>query len=223
MHHPVVTVDLVRSDPRVKALVRKADETAALIGLTEHGERHLNLVAQNAQAILRDLGHSRREAELAAIAGYLHDTGNALNRAMHAQTGGVLAMNILANIGMPEDEILEVAGAIGHHHESDGASISRVAAALILADKADVHRSRVRNPDMIRFDIHDRVNYSVKESSIRVDKEKKEITLTLTIDLSVSGVMEYFEIFLSRMLASTKAAQFLETSFGFIVNGTRLF
>lgn len=223
MKTKAITLDVVKADPRVIAVVRKADEIAALIGLTEHGERHVSLVARNAARILTNLEHPQRQADLAAIAGYLHDIGNALNRSMHAQSGALLATNILTSLGMPVDEVLEISSAIGHHHEADGAAISRVAAALILADKGDVHRSRVRNPDMIKFDIHDRVNYSVEESSIQVDREKREITLKLTIDLSVSSVMEYFEIFLSRMLASTKAAQFLDTTFGFIVNGNRLF
>ena len=223
MKTKTITLDIVKADPRVISVVRKADEIAALIGLTEHGERHVGLVARNAASILASLEHPKRQAELAAIAGYLHDIGNALNRSMHAQTGALMASDILNDLGMSDGEVLEIAAAIGHHHEADGAAISRVAAALILADKADVHRSRVRNPDMIKFDIHDRVNYSVEESSIEVDKAKRQITLKLTIDPSVSGVMEYFEIFLSRMLASTKAAQFLDTTFGFIVNGNRLF
>ena len=218
-----VTLETIRANPRVQTFIRKSDEALAIVGYTEHGERHASLVAKNARRVLTELGHSEREAELAAIAGYLHDIGNAVNRAMHAQTGAVIALRILSDNRMPDEEILEVIGAIGNHHEADGCAINAVAAALILADKSDVHRSRVRNPDMIKFDIHDRVNYSVERSSLKIDSASKQIVLDLTIDTSISGVMEYFEIFLTRMLASTKAAKFLQTSFSFIVNGIRLF
>ena len=218
-----VTLEMVRANPRVQTFIRKSDEALAMVGYTEHGERHVSLVAKNAHRILHELGYNNREAELAAIAGYLHDIGNAVNRVMHAQTGACIALSILSDYGMPDEEILEIIGAIGNHHEADGCAINAVAAALILADKSDVHRSRVRNPDMIKFDIHDRVNYSVEQSSLKIDAASKQIVLDLTIDTSISGVMEYFEIFLSRMLASTKAAKFLETSFSFIVNGIPLF
>ena len=217
-----ITFDLVRDDPRVKVYVRKADEALAEIGYTEHGERHVGLVAHIAYNTLKRLGYPEREAELAAIAGYLHDMGNAVNREQHAQTGAVMAMQILSGLGMPDLEIVRVIGAIGNHHENDGAAISPVAAAVILADKSDVHRTRVRNPEMIKFDIHDRVNYAVQKSFLNVDESKKEITLELTIDTAISQVMEYFEIFMTRMLASRKAANFLGTSFGLKVNGNRL-
>jgi uncharacterized protein len=218
-----VTLETIRANPRVQTFIRKSDQALAMVGYTEHGERHAKLVAKNARRILHELGYNDREPELAAIAGYLHDIGNAVNRVMHAQTGAVIALRILTDYGMPDEEILEVIGAIGNHHEADGCAINAVAAALILADKSDVHRSRVRNPDMISFDIHDRVNYSVERSSLKIDSASKQIVLDLTIDTSISGVMEYFEIFLTRMLASTKAAKFLDTSFSFIVNGIRLF
>jgi metal-dependent HD superfamily phosphatase/phosphodiesterase len=217
-----ITFDLVRDDPRVKVYVRKADEALAEIGYTEHGERHVGLVAHIAYNTLKRLGYPEREAELAAIAGYLHDMGNAVNREQHAQTGAVMAMQILSGLGMPDLEIVRVIGAIGNHHENDGAAISPVAAAVILADKSDVHRTRVRNPEMIKFDIHDRVNYAVQKSFLNVDESKKEITLELTIDTAISQVMEYFEIFMTRMLAARKAANFLGTSFGLKVNGNRL-
>jgi metal-dependent HD superfamily phosphatase/phosphodiesterase len=148
--------------------------------------------------------------------------GNAVNREHHAQTGAVIAMHILSNMGMPDAEVVRVMGAIGNHHENDGDPVSPVAAAVILADKSDVHRTRVRNPDMIKFDIHDRVNYAVEKSFLNVDEAAKTITLELTIDSGISQVMEYFEIFMTRMLASRKAAKFLGTSFGLMVNGNRL-
>jgi metal-dependent HD superfamily phosphatase/phosphodiesterase len=218
----VITFDQIRDNPRVKTFIRSADSALEVIGYTEHGERHVGLVAHIAFNTLKRLGHSEREAELAAIAGYLHDIGNAVNREVHAQTGAVMAMRILTDLGMPDDEVVKVMGAIGNHHESDGSAISPVAAAVILGDKSDVHRTRVRNPDMIKFDVHDRVNYAVEKSFLNVDEARKEITLELTIDTKISQVMEYFEIFMTRMLACRKAAIFLGTSFGLTVNGNRL-
>ena len=217
-----LTFDFVREHPRVRLYVRMADAALEQIGYTEHGERHVGLVARIAFNVLKRLGSSEREAELAAIAGYLHDIGNAVNRDHHAQIGAVMAMQLLNDMGMPDEEILQVIGAIGNHHENDGDPVSRVAAAVILADKSDVHRTRVRNPDMIRFDIHDRVNYAVEKSFLNVDEAGKQITLELTVDTAISQVMEYFEIFMTRMLASRKAAKFLGTTFGLTVNGNRL-
>jgi len=218
----VVTFETVRDNPRVKSFIRSADSALEVIGYTEHGERHVGLVAHIAYNTLKRLGHAEREAELAAISGYLHDIGNAVNREVHAQTGAVMAMRILTDMGMPDEEVVKVMGAIGNHHETDGSAISPVAAAVILGDKSDVHRTRVRNPDMIKFDVHDRVNYAVEKSFLNVDESRKEITLELTIDTKISQVMEYFEIFMTRMLACRKAAIFLGTSFGLTVNGNRL-
>jgi len=219
---PIVTFDSVRENPRVKIYVRKSDEALAEIGYTEHGERHVGLVAHIGYNILKRLGYPERDAELAAIAGYLHDVGNTVNRENHAQTGAVMAMQLLTEMGMPDLEIVRVMGAIGNHHENDGDPVSPVAAAVILADKSDVHRTRVRNPDMIKFDIHDRVNYAVEKSFLNVNEGDKQITLELTIDTGISQVMEYFEIFMTRMLACRKAAKFLGTAFGLTVNGNRL-
>jgi metal-dependent HD superfamily phosphatase/phosphodiesterase len=219
---PTVTFESVRENARVKVFVRKADEALAEIGYTEHGERHVGLVAHIAYNTLKRLGYPEREAELAAIAGYLHDIGNGVNREQHAQTGAIMAMQLLTEMRMPDLEVVRVMGAIGNHHENDGDPVSPVAAAVILADKSDVHRTRVRNPDMIKFDIHDRVNYAVEKSFLNVNEAAKQITLELTIDTDISQVMEYFEIFMTRMLASRKAAKFLGTSFGLMVNGNRL-
>jgi len=219
---PLITHETVRSNPRVKIYIRKADEALAEIGYTEHGERHVGLVAHIAYNILTRLGHPEREAQLAAIAGYLHDIGNAVNREHHAQSGAVMSMQILSDLGMADEEIVKVIAAIGNHHENDGDPVNAVAAAVILADKSDVHRTRVRNPDMIKFDIHDRVNYAVQKSFLNVDEAAKTIVLELTIDTSISQVMEYFEIFMTRMLASRKAAKYLGTVFGVTVNGNRL-
>ncbi len=217
-----VTVETVKAHPRVKLFIRKADEALAQIGYTEHGERHVSLVSSIAYNVLRRMGYPEREAELAAIAGYLHDVGNVVNRDQHAQTGAVIAMQILTELGMPDGEILPIMAAIGNHHEDHGDPVHAVAAALILADKSDVHRTRVRNPDMIKFDIHDRVNYAVVKSFLNVDEQRKQITLELTIDTQISQVMEYFEIFMSRMLASRKAAKFLGATFGLVANGNPL-
>ena len=218
----LITFHRVQEDPRIRVYIRHADDCLAKIGYTEHGERHVGLVAHIAFNILKRLGHAERESELAAIAGYMHDIGNGVNREYHAQIGAVMAMQILVPMGMQDPEIAKIMGAIGNHHEADGDPVSAVAAALILADKSDVHRTRVRNPDFIRFDIHDRVNYAVEKSFLNVDEGKKLVTLELTIDTAISQVMEYFEIFMSRMLACRKAAAFLGCQFGLTVNGNRL-
>src|SRR5215831_19005316 len=217
-----LTFEYVREHPRVRLYVKMADAALEQIGYTEHGERHVGLVSRIAYNVMKRMGRPERQADLAAIAGILHDIGNSVNRDHHAQTGGVMAMQILRDFGMPDDEILTVIAAIGNHHENDGDPVNDVAAALILADKSDVHRTRVRNPDMIRFDIHDRVNYAVEKSFLNVDEDQKHITLELTIDPKISHVMEYFEIFMTRMLASRKAAKHLGATFGLQVNGNRL-
>ena len=217
-----LTFEYVRENPRVRLYVKMADAALEQIGYTEHGERHVGLVSRIAFNVLKRMGRPERQAELAAIAGILHDIGNSVNRDHHAQTGGVMAMQLLRDFGMPDEEILTVIAAIGNHHENDGDPVNDVAAALILADKSDVHRTRVRNPDMIKFDIHDRVNYAVEKSFLNVDGDQKHITLELTIDPKISHVMEYFEIFMTRMLASRKAAKHLGATCGLQVNGNRL-
>ncbi len=218
----VITFEQVKDDARARIYVRRADEALAQIGYTEHGERHVGLVARIAFNVLKRLGYPERDAELAAIAGWLHDIGNAVNRDHHAQTGAAMAMQLLADMKMGDAEICSVIGAIGNHHENDGDPVSPIAAALIMADKSDVHRTRVRNADQIKFDIHDRVNYAVVKSFLNVDESHKQITLELTIDNEISEVMEYFEIFMTRMQASRKAARYLGARFGLTVNGFRL-
>ncbi len=219
---PLIPPEFIREHPRVRNYVRMADAALEQIGYTEHGERHVGLVSRIAYNVLKRLDLPERTCELAGIAGYLHDIGNAVNRDHHAQTGAVMAMQLLNDFGMEDLEVLTVIAAIGNHHENDGDPVNPVAAAVILADKSDVHRTRVRNSEMIKFDIHDRVNWAVEKSFLNVDADKKHITLELTIDPAISHVMEYFEIFMTRMLASRKAAKFLGATFGMQVNGNRL-
>ncbi|QNO16710.1 HD domain-containing protein [Alkalicella caledoniensis] len=192
------------------------------MGFTEHSYRHKNLVSKIASNVLERLGYSEREVELAAIAGYLHDIGNVISRYNHGQTGAMLAYDILKDLGMDPGEIATVISAIGNHEEQYGESVNNVSAALILADKSDVHRSRVRNPDVSTFDIHDRVNYGAVHSFLKVDTEERKITLELEIDQSITTVMEYFEIFLSRMVMCRRAAEFLDASFGLVINDAKL-
>jgi len=214
----MVTLEDIKSDPQVNAYIKRADEYLAVSGYTEHGPRHCSLVAKTAKRTLLELSSPEREAELSAIAGYLHDIGNVFNRHDHAYTGAVLAHTLLRDIGMEIDEITAIVAAIGNHDDDGWEPVSRIAAGLILADKSDVHRSRVRNPDMIKFDIHDRVNYAVQRSRLHVDNEENTITLDLEIDVEISSVMEYFEIFLNRMLNCKRAANFLGSQFSLVVN-----
>ncbi len=218
----MITLQDVRQDPEVKAFIKMADQAMEVIGYTEHGDRHGRRVGKVAGKVLEDLGLPERESNLAAIAGYLHDIGNVVNREAQAQTGALLAHGILSRMGMDPMNLAEVLAAIGNHHEEDGSPVSNISAALILSDKADVHRSRVRNPKFIKFDIHDRVNYAVKKSTLSIDKTDRIITLSLEIDTDISPVMEYFEIFMSRMLMSRRAAEFLGCSFQLLINGTKI-
>jgi len=218
----LVTLQDVRCNSAVVTYIRKANENLAAIGFTEHGRRHADLVATTARRILLDLGYSVREAELAAIAGYLHDIGNVVGRTHHYTTGALIAMDILREMSMDDEEISDVISAIGNHDEEFGQVVSNISAAVILADKADVHRSRVRNRDFTRFDIHDRVNYAVQDANLDIDSQQKIITLQLTIDTYISRVMEYFEIFLSRMILCRRAADYLSACFALVINEIQL-
>ena len=213
--------DIVK-DPEVVVLVAEADRQLAVLGYTEHGPRHARLVAKNARSVLVALRAEERLTELAAIAGYLHDIGNVVSRDKHERISALLARDILLRLGMDYREAAQIMAAIGNHDENGGSPVSEVSAALILADKADVHKSRVRNPGLIKFDIHDRVNYAVKRSALTVRSEDRGIRFDLTVDTSVSSVMEYFEIFLSRMVISRRAADFLKCHFELVINGARL-
>jgi uncharacterized protein len=216
-----LTLDDIKEDPVISAYIAQADRVMDGLGFTEHGFRHANLTAKIAYNVMSRLEHDERTANLAAIGGYLHDIGNAISRWGHGQTGAVLVHQILAE-RMDAGDLGLVMGAVGNHEEEDGMGAGEVASAVILADKADVHRSRVRKTDQIDFDIHDRVNYAAEQSFLRVDSAAKAITLELVIDTSISHVMEYFEIFLGRMVMCRRAAERLECSFHLEINGAKL-
>jgi len=218
----VVTYQDVKSDPEVQAYIKVAQEMLAAIGFTEHGLRHIGLVAHRAMKLIEALGRPPRRVELAGIAALLHDIGNLINRQGHGQSSALLAHAILTRMGMPPEEIAPIMAAIGNHEEQIGNPVNDLAAALILADKSDVHRSRVYNRDIATFDIHDRVNYAATHSDLLVLPEEKAIRLQLEVDTSIIAIAEYFEIFLTRMMMSRRAAEFLEFRFELVINGTRL-
>jgi len=218
----LVTLDTVRENPSVRDYLEKTDRCIISMGYTEHGVRHAGIVAEGARSILIKLGRDRRQAELAAIAGYLHDLGNLINRENHALTGSSIARDLLEDMGMASTEVADVVAAIGHHQEENGDPMSDISSALILADKIDVHRGRVRKSNKMDFDTHDRVNYSAERSVVSVSKKRKMIRYELTIDTKLSQVMEYFEIFMSRMVIARRAATFLGCSLGLVINGAKM-
>ena len=215
-----ITLDQVKNDAAVRSYIQKADESLKALGYTEHSFAHVGKVADTASHILLTLGYTEREAQLAAIAGYLHDIGNVINRIDHAQSGAVMAFRILDRMEAEPEEVATIITAIGNHDESTAFPVNAVAAALILADKTDVRRSRVRNQDLSSFDIHDRVNYSVTDANIYVSKE--EICLDLIIETKLCTVMDYFEIFLNRMLLCKKSAEKLGARFALVINGQKM-
>lgn len=217
-----VTIGQVRKSWEVNAYLEKTDRCMVSMGYTEHGARHARIVSDTGRAILLKLGCAAREAELAAIAGYLHDLGNLVNRENHALTGSAMARDILQAMGMPAAEVADVVAAIGHHQEENGEPMSDISAALILADKIDVHRGRVRKSNQMDFDTHDRVNYSAERSVVRVSRTRRTIRYDLTIDTRLSKVMEYFEIFMSRMIIARKAAAFLDCTLELVINGAKM-
>ena len=193
-----------------------------VFGYTEHGHRHISIVSKRAGDILEKLGYPERTVELAKIAGYLHDIGNCVNRVDHAHSGAILAFNILKEMGMPVEERTEIMMAIGNHDENTGTAISDISAALILADKSDVHRDRVTNKNLSTFDIHDRVNYAVTNANLELDSEERKVILNLTIDTKLCPVLDYFEIFMDRTMMSKYAAKYLKIWFELIINNTKL-
>lgn len=218
----MITYRQIKDDPVIKTYIVRADESLLALGFTEHAFAHAGFVSENAAYILKTLGYSEHDIELVRIAGYLHDIGNLVNRVDHSQSGALIAFRILDTLGMDAEDISLIVTAIGNHDEGTGVPVNAVAAALIIADKSDVRRSRVRNRNPATFDIHDRVNYSVTESSIVIDNSKTVLALNLTIDTHYCSIMEYFEIFLTRMKLCRAAAKRLGLSFSLYVNGQKL-
>lgn len=221
-HFTPITPEQILHNAEINTYIQAGNDVLGAIGYTEHGFAHAKRSSDYAAAILRELGYGERTCELAAIAGYMHDIGNTVNRVDHAQNGALMAFSILNRLGMAPEETALIVTAIGHHDENTAAAVNPIASALILSDKSDVRRTRVRNKDTVSDDIHDRVNYAVEESSLRVRTEEKTITLSITIDTTICPVMEYFEIFLSRMVLCRKAAACLDLTFELVINGTRL-
>ncbi|MCX7800016.1 MAG: HD domain-containing protein [Fimbriimonadales bacterium] len=217
-----ITLKDVKANPKVRRMIDGANDVMKAMGYTEHGHRHAGVVASITRYILEQVGAPQREVELGQIAAYLHDVGNVINRIDHPISGANIAWTILNEMGMDSAEVAPILGAIGNHEELAGSPVSSISAALILADKSDVHFSRVQNPIMDTFDIHDRVNYAVQKSRVEVLPDEGTIELTLEIDTSYATVMEYFEIFLERMIACRRAAETLGLKFALRVNGVKL-
>lgn len=217
-----MTYEQIKNDETIKTYITQADASLIALGYTEHSLAHVTLVATKAGYILDTLGYPARTVELAKIAGYLHDIGNLVNRVEHSQSGAVMAFRLLDKMDFPPEEIAVITTAIGNHDEGTGQPVNEVAAALILADKSDVRRSRVRNRDITNFDIHDRVNYSVTKSELKINEAHTIIKLKLTVDTHVGSVMDYFEIFLDRMILCRKAAEKLGLQFKLMINEQQL-
>lgn len=216
----MLTLVDVLADDELMTYIDAANSQLAALGYTEHGRRHAGLVARIAGDVLAHLDYPPGEIELARIAGFLHDVGNLIHRESHALSGALIAQQGLRRLGMPAADVAQVMAAIGNHEEERGRPVSPVAAAVVLADKADVHRSRVQSPSMDDFDIHDRVNYAATHSSLQV--EQRVIVLRLTIDTAFASVMNYFEIFLSRMVMMRQAAKVLGCDYHLVINDVRL-
>ena len=214
----MITYDMIRKDEAIRTYITRADESLIALGYTEHSFAHVTKVAEMGGYILETLGYPEKDIELVKIAGFLHDIGNLINRVEHSQSGAVMAFRILDKMGMEPENIAAVVTAIGNHDEGTGVPVNPVAAALILADKSDVRRSRVRVTDMKDFDIHDRVNYSVTKSELKINEKKTNVKLKLTVDTHFSPVINYFEIFMNRMILCRKAAEALDLDFKLIIN-----
>ena len=212
----------ILENEEVKAFLKKGNENLGVLGYTDHSEKHCAIVAKRAGMILKEFGYSKREIELAEIAGALHDIGNAVNRKNHGEYGALLANDLLKNMGMSLEDRVLVVSAIGHHDESTGGAVDPISAALILADKTDVRRNRVRTKEKASFDKHDRVNYAVTSASVKLNPEKHVITLDLEIDESICTMYEYFEIFLGRMMMCRQAAEMLGAKFKLLANGSKI-
>ena len=217
-----LTFSDIKSNPEFTMYIEKGNEQLGVLGYTDHSEQHTLKVGGIASDILLSLGYPAHQAGLAKIAGYIHDIGNMVNRHSHCSTGAMMAFSIFTKMGADPEDIATVVNAVGNHDEELGIATSPVAAALIIADKTDVHRSRVRNEDIATFDIHDRVNYAVETSKVIVNAEEKIISAHMCIDTNICSVMDYFEIFLTRMLMCKRAANYLGTNFELWVNDSRL-
>ena len=212
----------ILENEEVKAFLKKGNENLGVLGYTDHSEKHCAIVAKRAGMILKEFGYSKREIELAEIAGALHDIGNAVNRKNHGEYGALLANDLLKNMGMSLEDRVLVVSAVGHHDESTGGAVDPISAALILADKTDVRRNRVRTKEKASFDKHDRVNYAVTSATVKLNPEKHVITLDLEIDESICTMYEYFEIFLGRMMMCRQAAEMLGAKFKLLANGSKV-
>lgn len=217
-----MTYEEIKNNEAINTYIKRADESLVALGYTEHSFAHVTGVAETAGYILETLGYSAHDVELAKIAGYMHDLGNLVNRIDHSQSGAVMAFRILDNMNMPPEDIAVIVTAIGNHDEGTGVPVNAVSAALILADKSDVRRTRVRNDDTSSFDIHDRVNYSVKKSKLKINEDHTLVKLKLEIDTRYGSIMDYFEIFLGRMVMCRKAAEKLGLQFKLIINEQQL-
>ncbi len=217
-----MTYQEIKKNEEINIYIRQADLALSALGFTEHSFAHVTLVAEKAGYILQTLGYPERTVELVKIAGYLHDIGNLVNRVEHSQSGAIMAFRILDHLNFPPDEIGQIVSAIGNHDEGTGVPVSALAAALILADKSDVRRNRVRNQDISNFDIHDRVNYSVTKSELKINESHTLIKLKLSVDTRYGSVMDYFEIFLQRMILCRKAAEKLGMQFKLMINEQQL-
>ena len=218
----MITLEDVIKNEEVQAFVNASQKQLEALGYTEHSNRHIGIVSKRTGEILEKLGFDERTIELGKIAGYLHDIGNCVNRVDHAHTGAILTYNILKEMGMSAQERTEIMMAIGNHDEKTGTAVSDISAALILADKSDVHRDRVVNTNMSTFDIHDRVNYAVTDAKLDLDSENRKITLKLTIDTQICPVLDYFQIFMDRTMMSKYAAKYLHIWFELIINDIKL-
>ncbi len=218
----MITFEDIKKNEDIKTYITEADNSLIALGFTEHSFAHVGIVASTAKYILETLGYSKHDVELVQIAAYLHDIGNLVNRMEHSQSGAVMAFRILDNLGMPSSDIAKITTAIGNHDEGTGIAVNPIAAALIIADKTDVRRTRVRNADTSQFDIHDRVNYSVKKTLVKINEDKTLIKLKMSVDTHFCSVMDYFEIFMQRMIMCRKAAQKLGLEFKLIINEQQL-
>lgn len=218
----VVTFESIQGNAEIRTYIEKGNANLGVLGFTKHSVGHAMKVSKTAGEILTQLGYSEREVELSRIAGYMHDMGNCINRTDHAHTGAIMAMTILRDLGMDPAEIAVVITAIGNHDEKTGTAVDAVSAAVILADKTDVRRNRVRGRDRTKFDIHDRVNYAAISSVLHMDREKRQITLDIQLDDEICSVLDYFEIFLERMLMCRRAAEMLGCSFKLKANGSKV-